>query len=82
MVAHRLATVRDADRILVMSEGQIVEQGTHETLMAAGGLYATLAAQQSLEAPASSPASDGRRDARRYELGVEPEELVRRFPEV
>ncbi len=46
VIAHRLATVRSADRIIVMDEGRIVEQGTHATLSAAGGLYASLAKLQ------------------------------------
>ncbi|MCB2088054.1 MAG: ABC transporter transmembrane domain-containing protein [Sphingomonadaceae bacterium] len=46
VIAHRLATVRAADRIVVMEEGQIVEQGSHDTLSAAGGLYAHLAKLQ------------------------------------
>jgi ABC-type multidrug transport system fused ATPase/permease subunit len=41
-IAHRLSTVRDADQILVMDEGELVEQGTHEDLLAEDGLYATL----------------------------------------
>jgi ATP-binding cassette, subfamily B, bacterial len=46
VIAHRLATVRAADRIVVMDQGQIVEEGTHATLTARGGLYARLARLQ------------------------------------
>jgi ATP-binding cassette, subfamily B, bacterial len=46
VIAHRLATVLSCDRILVMDEGRIVEEGTHQTLVAAGGLYARLARLQ------------------------------------
>jgi ATP-binding cassette subfamily B multidrug efflux pump len=42
VIAHRLSTIRDADLILVMEAGQIVEQGTHTSLLAAGGAYARL----------------------------------------
>ena len=46
VIAHRLATVQSADRILVMDQGRIVEEGTHQTLVARGGLYARLARLQ------------------------------------
>jgi ATP-binding cassette subfamily B protein len=46
VIAHRLATVRDADRIVVMDQGEIVEIGRHEELVAAEGLYARLASLQ------------------------------------
>ena len=42
MIAHRLSTIREADQILVIESGQVVETGTHEKLLAAGGLYADL----------------------------------------
>jgi len=46
IIAHRLATVQRADRIVVMEDGRIVETGTHATLVAQGGIYANLAALQ------------------------------------
>ena len=47
LIAHRLATVRSADRILVLHKGALIEQGSHEELMAANGLYARLYRYQS-----------------------------------
>ncbi|MGB0179254.1 MAG: ABC transporter ATP-binding protein [Flavobacteriales bacterium] len=49
MVSHRLASLRGADRILVMDEGNLVEEGTHAELLQAGGLYATMHEQQQAE---------------------------------
>lgn len=49
MIAHRLSTVRNADRIYVIEAGKVVEQGSHSALVRKGGLYARLAKQQSLD---------------------------------
>ncbi|WP_308012470.1 ABC transporter ATP-binding protein [Arthrobacter sp. M4] len=54
VIAHRLSTIRDADLILVMESGQIVEQGNHSELLAAGGAYARL-----YEAQFAAPVAEG-----------------------
>ena len=46
-IAHRLSTIAAMDRLIVMDQGRIVEQGTHTELLAAGGIYARLWAHQS-----------------------------------
>ena len=50
VIAHRLSTVRRADLILVLEDGRVVERGTHDALMAAGGPYAAMVARQSADA--------------------------------
>jgi ATP-binding cassette, subfamily B, multidrug efflux pump len=54
VIAHRLSTIRDADTILVMDKGRIVEQGNHENLLARGGFYAELYNSQFTEALAEA----------------------------
>jgi len=54
VIAHRLSTIRDADTILVMNRGRIVEQGNHESLLARGGFYAELYNSQFTEALAEA----------------------------
>ncbi|MDF0542040.1 ABC transporter transmembrane domain-containing protein [Sphingobium sp. H39-3-25] len=57
VIAHRLATVRKADRIVVMDEGRIVEQGDHASLSVAGGLYARLSQLQFQDHPMTAVAN-------------------------
>ena len=58
VIAHRLATVLKADRIIVMEEGRVVAQGDHHTLVEAGGLYARLVALQFDQGQSLKPLSD------------------------
>ncbi|HEU4496514.1 MAG TPA: ABC transporter ATP-binding protein, partial [Flavobacterium sp.] len=49
VIAHRLSTIQKADKIVVMQKGEIVEQGTHEALIAQEGVYRKLVMMQSFE---------------------------------
>jgi ATP-binding cassette subfamily B protein len=60
VIAHRLSTVREADQILVLEKGEIVEQGKHDQLIASGGLYSELYNRQDLTGATNqnSPVND------------------------
>ena len=55
IIAHRLSTIRDADQIVVLEEGRVIETGTHDALLGRGGLYAHLVRRQlgAVAAPAA-----------------------------
>ncbi len=55
VIAHRLSTIRGADQVLVMQQGRIVERGTHESLLAQGGVYADLYRRQFRDTPIQRP---------------------------
>ena len=59
VIAHRLSTIRDADLILMMEHGRIVETGTHDSLLAAGGAYAALYHAQFTAEPEEALAGSG-----------------------
>jgi len=59
VIAHRLSTIRDASRILVIDQGSIVESGTHDELLQAGGKYATLVRAQELAGGAGYTGAEG-----------------------
>ncbi|MFP5527798.1 ABC transporter ATP-binding protein [Peptococcus simiae] len=56
IIAHRLSTIRNADHIIVIDDGRIVEQGNHQTLLEKGGVYARMHASQDLAEPITAPA--------------------------
>lgn len=71
IIAHRLSTVREADRILVMRRGEVIEDGDHDTLLALNGVYAQLYRRQFIEehgAPASSESQESTAEMRKNEV--------------
>jgi ATP-binding cassette subfamily B protein len=62
VIAHRLSTVREADLIVVVADGRVVQRGTHADLIAAGGLYSELYRTQFMQQAAGSVATDGDED--------------------
>jgi subfamily B ATP-binding cassette protein MsbA len=54
VIAHRLSTIQEADHIVVMQEGRVVEQGRHEALLGQGGVYAALHRMQFADEPAAA----------------------------
>jgi ATP-binding cassette subfamily B protein len=67
-IAHRLSTIAEADRIVVLDAGAVVEQGSHDDLLARGARYAQLWARQSQEGPVASP----RRGSEPLDAGDDP----------
>jgi ATP-binding cassette subfamily B (MDR/TAP) protein 1 len=71
-VAHRLSTVRNADNIVVLSQGEIVEQGTHDALLAQNGMYANLVNAQHISSTADEEKAGTKVEEEELELANQP----------
>ena len=74
VIAHRLSTVKTSDEAAVVQDGTIAERGTHEALLAAGGLYAALVRRQLLGASGAGASHDGSSSAQLSEYQDAEEE--------
>lgn len=77
-IAHRLATAKDAHKIVVIQKGQVVEEGSHSALVAKGGSYAEMVRLQNLGklSPAMSPSQDPIREVRQGEMPADAKEAL------
>lgn len=79
VIAHKLATIRKADNIVVMSKGSIIEQGSHESLLSSGGAYARLVKIQSLTVSSSSSAAETEVEDAHSEADLDVMKTVTRY---
>ena len=81
ILAHRLSSIIDADRILVLGEGRVVEEGTHAALMARQGAYHRLMAEQARDRERAAAAGSGRAEAAALETAAAPAPAPETTPE-